>query len=184
MEAPTMFRHLLIAIALVLSQSMIVTADDPRTGNCTILNTTDHPIVIGIYRPSDDGISERLVRVAPKTQVENIPLQLVDDSQFVIAYEASLSDGTISRSKPVAIVGHTLLKYIKKKNSDSELPDVLIQYYGNPSNHRLRPGPFNNALSVPDTESVAQRVLRDANHSSQLIETPLAQQDYKETAEP
>lgn len=178
-----MFRRLLITITLVLSQSLIVTADDQRAGNCTILNTTDHPIVIGLYRPSDDGINERLVMVAPTTQVENIPLQLVADAQFVIAYEASLSDGAIIRSKPVAIVGHSLLNYIKRKNGASELPDVLIQYRGGYSVHRSRPGPFNNALYIPDTESEAQRVVRDANHSSQLIETPLAQQDYKETAE-
>ena len=179
-----MLRQLLFAFIIALSQPMILAANESEEGNCTILNTADHPIVIGLYQPTEDGISEQLVEVAPKTQIMNVPVQLVADAQFVIAYEASLRDNPILRSKPVAIVGHTLLKYMKKK-SESEMPDVMIQYRGGSSiAQRSRPDPFNTALYVPGTESEAKRILREANHTSQLIETPLAQQDYSEVAEP
>lgn len=176
-----MLRLSILALTMVLLHPPILSAKESKEGQCTILNTTDHPIVIGLYRPSEDGIEEQLVKVASKTQVDKIPVHLVADAQFVVAYEASLGDSGVSRSKPVFILGHTVLKYIKKKN-ESSLPDVVIHYRGGSSIHRSRPGPFNIALYLPDAESEAKRVLRDANHTSKLIETPLAQQSYSEAA--
>ena len=178
-----MLRQSLTATLIVLIQVSIAIADDSEEGRCMILNTSDHPVVIGLYQPTDDGIKERLVKVASKTQMADIPVELATDAQFVIAYEASVDDATISRAKPVAIRGHTVLRYIRKR-VDTKLPHVMIQYRGSSSIHGTRPGPFNTALYLPDSASEAKRVLRDANHTSRLIETPLAQQNYTDKTDP
>ncbi|MEM1226140.1 MAG: hypothetical protein AAGJ40_10595 [Planctomycetota bacterium] len=107
-------RHLFRFAFAVALLSNWVQGSEPAQSICTILNTTDHPVVIGLYRPTPDGMVERLVTVAPKTQIDDIPIEIVADSQFAIAYSASTDEGTISRSDPIAIVGHRQLSYLKE----------------------------------------------------------------------
>jgi hypothetical protein len=63
--------------------------DETQVGRCTIVNSTGHPIVIGLYKPSKNGISEKLVHVPPRTELYDVPIPVTDDAQFVIAYSAT-----------------------------------------------------------------------------------------------
>ena len=49
-------------------------AEESSVGTCTIINTTDHPIVIGLYKPSTKGIAERIVSVPAKTELRDVPV--------------------------------------------------------------------------------------------------------------
>lgn len=163
---------MLRTIALVLIATCFAcnafAADETHRGKCTIVNAKDQLVVIGIYRPSEAGIEERLVAVPAKTQVEGIPVTLSDDEQFIIAYKAVDDGNGIKRANPIKIYDCKRISFIAKKR-DAGTPDVLVEYHGfNESFPRLREG--TRSLYIPDTESEAKRVLRDSNRKSTIVE--------------
>ena len=87
-----------------------------------------------------------------------------------------MKDDRISRSSPIEIYGHKRLRFIKNAK-DPKTPKVLIQYRGGSSIDSARDA-FNTALYVPDSELEAKRVLTDANYTSKLVKTPLAQKVF------
>ncbi len=170
-----MSRVVIILAALLLPISKRGVANEPTEGNCMIINTTSDPVTIGIYRTSLTGISEQIVNVAPKTELSAVPIKMVADAQFVVAYKAALKGDKVERATPIQILGQKQVRNIRKAK-DPETPLVLIHFRGG-SIHG-RPDVFNTALYIPDAESEGRRVLRDANHTQTLVKTPLSKQKF------
>jgi hypothetical protein len=134
-----------------------------------IVNSSDHPIVIGLYTPSKDGISEKLVNVPPKTELYDVPIPVTDNAQFVIAYCATTEGDQVRRAKPIEICGHKRLRFLKDGRRQITR-DAMIVYRGG---YEPRSFDFNNALWLPDYHIEAQNVLRRANQTSKIMPTPL-----------
>ncbi len=151
-------------------------AYDNESGTCSIVNPNDQSVVIGIYRPTANGIEERLVTVPAKSQIDKIPIPLTDDDQFAIAYRAEAIRDELKRGNPIKIYGHRRINIIRNK-IDPTTPDVLIEFRGfNETFGDLRDQ--NRALYIPISEGEAKRVVRDANQKSTVGETPLARTEY------
>lgn len=149
---------------------------DTATGICTIVNPESQPVVIGIYRPSINGIEERIIAVPAKTQIHGIPIYLSEDDQFAIAYKADAEGDEIKRATPIKLFGHRRINFITKKR-DANTPDVLIEFRGfDETFGDLRDQ--NGALYIPIGELDAKRVIRDSNQKSTVVDSPLASSEY------
>lgn len=171
-----MIRAISCCFAIVFVACIAHSADHDQSGTCSIVNPHDQPVVIGIYRPSNEGIEERLVAVSGKSQIDKIPFLLTADDQFVIAYRAEEIGDELQRARPIKIYGHRRINIIRKKK-DSDTPDVLIEFRGFDMTFGDRRDQ-NRALYIPDSESEAKRVILDANQKSKVVESPLARSDY------
>jgi hypothetical protein len=133
--------------------------------------------VIGLYKPSKNGISERLVNVRPKTELYDVPIPVTDDAQFVIAYSATMERDKVNRANPIQICGHKRLRFIKN-DKHKETSDVMIHYRGVSAFDLSSRHDRNNALYLPDYQVEAKRVLRDANQTSKRVPTPLTRTKF------
>ena len=177
-----MVRTLSVFAALSALVCINGNADESLRGQCVILNTTEHPVVIGLYRPSSEGIEERLINVPPKASVHSISIELTKDEQFVVAYRA-LSDGKlISRSIPIRVDGHERMNLITKRDNPAT-PDVLIAYRGGVDPNFRGRDSLNKSLFLPDTEIEAQHILRNANQTTTIVDTPLLKIHYTDKLE-
>lgn len=150
--------------------------DETATGTCTIVNSENQVVVIGIYRPTMNGIEERIIPVPAKTQIHGIPIYLSNNDQFAIAYKADAQGDEIKRATPIKLFGHRRINLITKKR-DANAPDVLIEFRGfNETYGDLRDQ--NRALYIPIDESDAKRIICDSNKKSTVVDSPLASIEY------
>ena len=164
-----------IALGLLLLTSHVSKGDETPVGSCTIVNTEDHPVVIGLYKPSTDGISERLVSVPPRTELYDVPIPVSDDAQFVIAYSATMEGDEIRRAVPIVICGHKRLRFLKNNRRQVTL-DAMIEYRGGSGSNL---GDDRNiALYLPDSQVEAREVLRRANRTSTPVPPSLTRTKF------
>lgn len=123
-----MFRLFPFVLGLFLLIPQVSNGDEAQVGSCTIVNTEDHPVVIGLYTPSTDGVSERLVSVPPRTELYDVPVAVTDDAQFVIAYAATMEGDKVRRASPIQICGHKRLSFLRDKHQMTH--DAMIVYRG------------------------------------------------------
>lgn len=170
-----MFRTVVRCLAIMCVAS-IAYGDETATGTCTIVNPVDQAVVIGIYRPTINGIEERIIPVPAKTQIHGIPIYLSDNDQFAIAYKAKAQGDEIIRATPIKLFGHRRINLITKK-ADATIPDVLIEFRGfNETYGDLRDQ--NSSLHIPRIELDAKRIIRESNQKNTVVNSPLASSEY------
>ena len=170
-----MFRTVVYCLAIICVACNAF-GEDTATGTCTIVNPENQLVVIGIYRPSTNGIEERIIAVPAKTQIHGIPIYLSEDDQFAIAYKADREGDEIKRASPIKLFGHRIINVITEKR-DANTPDVLIEFRGfNETYGDLRDQ--NNVLYIPKSELDAKGVIRDSNRKSTVVDSPLASSEY------
>ena len=105
-----------------LSFTTIVVASlismNARADTVTIINTSDHPVMIGIYETTSQGIRETLIPVNTMTEVHNVPISYNGNECFAVAYRAESSNGTITRATPTVIHG---MKKLSRKREETVL---------------------------------------------------------------
>ncbi len=162
-------------LSLLLLTPQIGNGDENQVGRCTIVNTADHPIVIGLYKPSENGISEKLVSVPPRTELYDVPIPVTDDAQFVIAYCATMEGDKVRRANPIQIYGHQRLRFLKDKRHQLTR-DAMIEYRGGYDPRSAFDG--NHALWLPGSQVEAQSVLKRANQRSTPVPPPLTRTKF------
>lgn len=92
-----------------------------------IINTASHDVVIGIYEPTNDGVSERLVSVKSMTEIRNVPIAVEDNDCFAIAYKAS-GEGDIKRAAPAVIQGMAKIVSAGHRDRKVSKAEIVLQY--------------------------------------------------------
>lgn len=90
----------------------------------TIWNTQNHDVVVGVYTPLNGGIEETLVAVPAYTAIEEVPIPLIANDQFAVAYKAKVVGGQLLRVKPLAIVGLGPLHVVNRDKN----PYAILRY--------------------------------------------------------
>lgn len=88
----------------------------------TIINTSDHPVVLGIYETTSQGIKETLIPVNKMTEVRSVPISYEGNECFAVAFRAESSNGTITRATPTVIHG------MKKLSRSPQTEETVLQY--------------------------------------------------------
>lgn len=111
---------ILIVVAAVISMNA-------RADTVTIINTSDHPVVIGVYESTSKGIRETLIPVNKMTEVANVPISYDGNECFAVAYRAESSDGRITRATPTVIHGMQKLSRSHDRKSP-KTEETVLQY--------------------------------------------------------
>ena len=69
------------------------------------------------------------------------------------------------------------------KRENPATPNVLIVYRGGVDPNFRDRDDLNRSLYLPDTEIEAQHILRDANQTTRIVDTPLLKIDYADQLE-
>ncbi len=164
-----------IALSVLLMTAHVCQGDETQIGNCTIVNTDEHPIVIGLYMPTTNGISEKLISVPSRTELYDVPIPLTDDAQIVIAYSATMEGDKVRRTNPIQILGHRPLRFLKNNQRQVTRDAMIVYRGGSDSSFRYDD---NSALWLPGWDIEAQDELRRANEKSKIVPTPLTRTEF------